>query len=300
MSALRWPAWADGRLVAPGAPALAADDAGFLHGLAVYDTVFVERGAPVALEAHLARLADAARALGIGPPPHEPARALAELVRALDERGAPARVLVRLTLARGAPGAGTTLVATARPWREPPAAGADVVLAQRRRVAGDPLARYKLAARPDLALARERARAVGADEALVLASEGDVLEGTVTNVFVLCDGALVTPPVERGCLPGIVRAQVLALARSEPPPGVRAVAEESVPIGLLERCDELWLSGTGGPLTAVRRVRGVRERLPGPAGAAFAALAGRLRAARAAGRGSGESERAARHGRSAD
>jgi branched-chain amino acid aminotransferase len=61
-------------------------------------------------------------------------------------------------------------------------------------------------------LARAEAEDLGADEALLLNSAGDVAEATSGNVFWLADGRLFTPPVTDGALAGVTRAWVLRLA----------------------------------------------------------------------------------------
>ncbi|MEE2859798.1 MAG: aminotransferase class IV [Paracoccus sp. (in: a-proteobacteria)] len=62
-----------------------------------------------------------------------------------------------------------------------------------------------------------RAALGGADEALLLNERGEVCEGTITNVFVRRDGALLTPPLSSGLLPGVLRRSLLqnGVAREE-------------------------------------------------------------------------------------
>jgi branched-chain amino acid aminotransferase len=61
-------------------------------------------------------------------------------------------------------------------------------------------------------LALKQAKAAGAHEALILDGRGAIVEGTTSNVFVVHEGALLTPPEEQGLLPGITRAHLLAVA----------------------------------------------------------------------------------------
>ena len=49
----------------------------------------------------------------------------------------------------------------------------------------------------------------GADEAIFANTSGMLCEGSATNVFVVIDGELVTPPLSAGCLDGVTRALVL-------------------------------------------------------------------------------------------
>ncbi len=60
--------------------------------------------------------------------------------------------------------------------------------------------------------ARERAREHGAIEVLFTDTDGALLEGAVSNLFVVIEGVLLTPPLTRPILPGVTRAAVLSLA----------------------------------------------------------------------------------------
>jgi para-aminobenzoate synthetase/4-amino-4-deoxychorismate lyase len=60
----------------------------------------------------------------------------------------------------------------------------------------------------------EARRASGAFEVAFVRSDGLVTEGSFTNIFVAKGGVLVTPPVDRGLLPGVLRAELLASGRA--------------------------------------------------------------------------------------
>jgi len=63
------------------------------------------------------------------------------------------------------------------------------------------------------ALAGDEARANGFDEAIVLTDDGHVAEGAASNIFVVRQGHLITPPVNDNILEGITRATIIELAR---------------------------------------------------------------------------------------
>ena len=63
-------------------------------------------------------------------------------------------------------------------------------------------------------LALRQAKLAGAQEALVVDAQGNVLEGSTSNVLAVTGDALVTPPVSVGILEGITRRHVLAAARA--------------------------------------------------------------------------------------
>jgi branched-chain amino acid aminotransferase len=62
-------------------------------------------------------------------------------------------------------------------------------------------------------LAKLEAINAGADDAVMLDDRGFVAETTSTNIFMVRDGVIATPPPTTGILPGITRAFVMRLAR---------------------------------------------------------------------------------------
>ena len=60
----------------------------------------------------------------------------------------------------------------------------------------------------------EAARVPGAFETIFLDPDGFVTEGSFTNVFVERDGRLLTPPLARGLLPGVLRARLIDEGRA--------------------------------------------------------------------------------------
>ena len=78
-----------------------------------------------------------------------------------------------------------------------------------------PLSRIKSVSCLDNVIARQEAAGYGADEALLLNTQGRLAEATIANLFLLIDGLLVTPSVDEGALPGVVRADLIAKFRAE-------------------------------------------------------------------------------------
>jgi 4-amino-4-deoxychorismate lyase len=76
----------------------------------------------------------------------------------------------------------------------------------------DPLLRHKTTRREIYETALAAAR--GADEVVFLNERDEVCEGARTNIFVERDGALLTPPVSCGLLPGVLRANLLAQGKA--------------------------------------------------------------------------------------
>jgi 4-amino-4-deoxychorismate lyase len=162
------------------------------------ETLLWDGGCYPRLGGHLARLTASAAALG-----HAHDRAA--VVRALAVApGAPLRV--RLTLGRAGDVAVTAAALTAVPaiWV--------LALAPQRIDSADPWLRHKTSRRA----LYDRARAAlpaGVDEWLFANERDEVCEGSITNLFYDAGDGLCTPPLRCGCLPGVLRAELLASGR---------------------------------------------------------------------------------------
>jgi branched-chain amino acid aminotransferase len=95
-------------------------------------------------------------------------------------------------------------------------------------------------------LAKTDAVLAGFDEAIFLNNDGHVAEGSGENLFVVKDGALVTPPLTANILPGITRSCIMQMAKDEL--GLETVER---PIGRAELylAEEVFLTGTAAHVT---------------------------------------------------
>jgi branched-chain amino acid aminotransferase len=111
-------------------------------------------------------------------------------------------------------------------------------------------------------LAQAEALRTGSDEAIFLNDSGFVADGWAHNIFVVQDGAVVTPPVSTGALPGITRETIMTLAAED---GL-AVQERDLVRTDLYLAGECFLSGTSAGLVPVISVDGrpVGAARPGP------------------------------------
>lgn len=91
----------------------------------------------------------------------------------------------------------------------------------------------------------------GFDEALVLTQEGHISEGSAMNVFMVRDGAVITPPVTENILEGITRKSAIELLRAEM---VVEVIERPIDRTEVYLCDEFFMTGTAAQITAVTQV----------------------------------------------
>ncbi|MBB3763027.1 aminodeoxychorismate synthase component I [Sphingomicrobium lutaoense] len=153
------------------------------------------------LEAHLERMMKSAAALGFAFDRHE---ARNELQAATF--GKPDARLVRLMLSPSG-----AMAIELRPFDPPSSQPLAVTIAPRSVRADDFRLRFKTSDRHFLDSARKDA---GTPEVLFEDEEGYLTEGSWTNLFVEKDGHLVTPPLKRGLLPGILRAELLASGRA--------------------------------------------------------------------------------------
>jgi branched-chain amino acid aminotransferase len=101
------------------------------------------------------------------------------------------------------------------------------------------------------ALAKSEAVESGFDEAIVLAVDGHVSEGSAENLFMLKDGVFVTPPVTDDILEGVTRQLLMKVIKEELN---KDVLERSIDRTELYTCDELLLCGTGAQISPVVEV----------------------------------------------
>lgn len=101
------------------------------------------------------------------------------------------------------------------------------------------------------ALAKSEAQENGFDEAIVLSTDGHVSEGSAENIFLVKEGAVITPPVTDDILEGITRKAVMTLVREELK---MPLIERSIDRTELYTCDELLLCGTGAQISPVVEV----------------------------------------------
>jgi len=247
-------------------------DHGMTVGDGVFETMRTHRGVPFALDRHLTRLARSAAGLGLALPDRALLeRAVTEVVAASIEP----ECRIRLTVTAGAgplgsgrsDGACTVIAATAP--LEPIAPVTDVITVPWVRNERSPLAGLKTTSYADNVVALARPKEAGASEAIFANTRGELCEGTGTNVFVVIDGRLLTPPLSSGCLAGVTRELVLECTDA---------VEETLPYDVLFSADEVFLTSTIREVQAVGRVGDhVVPAAPGPrshaAAAAFARIA---------------------------
>jgi branched-chain amino acid aminotransferase len=100
------------------------------------------------------------------------------------------------------------------------------------------------------ALARVEAIRAGFDEAIMLNTNGKVIEASAENIFIVKDGLLITPPITSGALNGITRDTVLAIAKEyNIPHEIRDITRDELYIA-----DEVFLTGTAAGIKPVSEI----------------------------------------------
>jgi branched-chain amino acid aminotransferase len=258
----------DGRMVELAQARIDPRDRGFLLGDGLFETMRADRGRVPFLDRHLDRLEAGAAVLGIPLPRSRDAIAEAcfEVLHA-NQLG-DSLAAVRLTLSRGpgprglAPPAdpAPTLLVAAALMADAAPAPARAVMSSIRRNEHSPLSRTKSLNYLDNVLALREACERGANEAILCNTAGRLACASAANLFLVRDGALLTPGLDEGVLPGITRAVLLETARDLGIPAEQVV----LPTSALERADEALLTNSLVGVRPVVEIDGERVGKGGP------------------------------------
>ncbi len=213
----------DGRLVDGDEARVSVLDRGFLYGDSVFEVFRTYGGVPFAETEHLERLVRSAERLMIPMPVS--IETLSSEVRATLDAAGGGDWYVRVVITRGtgpltydpSTASEPLRVIIAAPLSLPPAEyyerGVAVALMRASRPTDDARAAGAKASNylANL-LAVHEAKEKGAQEALVLGKDGQILEGASSNIFVVEEGRVRTPEPQPGILVGITRATVLRVA----------------------------------------------------------------------------------------
>jgi branched-chain amino acid aminotransferase len=256
--------WLNGQLLKESEARVSPFDHGFTVGDGVFETLVTYRGRPFALTRHWQRLARSAAGLGLPVPSQDE---LSAALNAVIEANQLPEARLRITVTGGraplgsAKGDGSaTVVVAAAPKPVWPRA-ADVVVVPWPRNERGALAGLKTTSYAENVVALAFAQSRGCDEAVFGNTRGDLCEGTGTNIFVVTDHGLRTPPLSSGPLAGVTREIVLEIVRQA---GIR-VAEETMPLDVLARADEAFLTSTTREVQPIATVDGKPlPHAPGP------------------------------------
>ena len=242
--------WLNGTLCPKKDAKISIDDRGFLLGDGVFETMRSYKGRVFRLDKHLTRLFDSLAIVHLSIP-----YTSVELGRAVNdtlEANQLQEAYIRLTVTRGQGGKGIdppetpspTIIIVARKFIPYPEQvyreGLTTGISEIKQNISSPTARIKSLNFLDHILARIEAKQKRLDEAILLNTGDFICEGTVSNIFIVRQGSLITPDRESGILPGVTREVIIDLALRE---GIR-IEERKVKPSELKEADECFLTNT--------------------------------------------------------
>jgi branched-chain amino acid aminotransferase len=245
--------WVDGDLVDPTGPSVSALDHAVTVGDGVFETAKIVDGRPFAISRHHRRLERSAAGLGL--PPVDLGLVDKGIAAVLD--GPPiafGRLRYSVTGGIGPLGSdrddsSLTHIVLAAPQARPPESGKLTVVPwtrnERSAVAG-----LKTTSYAENVVALARAKQEGAIEAVFANTRDELCECTGSNVFVVVDGVVLTPPVESGLLAGITRELTIEWGRAA---GID-IREEPLPLDVLQSADEVFITSSTKDILPIHAV----------------------------------------------
>jgi branched-chain amino acid aminotransferase len=226
-------------------PCIHHNDRGFTLGHGLFETILIKKGATPALDYHWRRLESSAPILGIALPfsYQELKSMLNDLIikNNLQDKLAGARVTIThgeaargiLPIQAPQPNFLMTVFECAAPSNKPFSA----CIVSTRKNEHTPAARVKSISYIDNILAKQEAMTQGYDEAILLNTASHVADGSISNVFMVKDNQVITPPVSDGALPGVIRSILLEEFNQD-----FSMVERSISPEELKLADEIFLT----------------------------------------------------------
>jgi len=253
-------------------------DHGFLYGEGVYETLRTYRQRPFLLERHLQRLRNSAGMMALGVPLTDAQlgdRIAGTVAHAIPVWPDGTEWYVRVLLTRGVgelsydPAVTPTpsVVIIVKPHVDPPAGlyteGVHAIVSSIvRNHPGTVNPMIKSNNLMNNALAMQEGITRGAFEVIMRNYHGELTECSMSNLFIVKDGAALTPPLSAGLLPGITRDCVFEIGRLASVPVREATLRDADLFG----ADEAFLTGTTREIMPIVKVddRAIGTGRPGP------------------------------------
>jgi branched-chain amino acid aminotransferase len=252
--------WINDRFVDADKAKVSVFDRGFMYGDGVFETMRSYAGVVFKLDEHIKRLYTSLAVLGIRPPCSK-ARLKAIVYETLKMNALKAAYIkVAVTRGEGRFGIGykdafrPNTVIVAKDFEGYPGwmfdRGISAGIAGIRQNEQSVLSRVKSLNFLTYIIARFEAKDMGYDEAILTNTKGDVAEAATSNIFLVKNGAVITPSLLSGILPGITRATALGIARRLGLP----VREKAVSCKDLLSADEVFLTNSLAEILPVTQV----------------------------------------------
>ncbi len=247
--------WLNGRLVSQSEALVPVSDRGLLSGHGVFETLRIYGGVPFAFTRHVKRLSVAANAIDVDlPDSQELFSAVSEVIEANSVVDGRLRITVTAGPEEG-DGSPTILITTVRLKSRP--RFADIAVTPWQRNEKGALTGIKSVSYGENLVALAWASQAGAEEAIFANTSGNLCEGATSNIFVVVDGKLCTPPLSAGCLPGVTRELIIPLMGCE---------EIDIPMEkFYSSVEEAFLTSSTREVQPIRSVNGkLVPDFPGP------------------------------------
>lgn len=252
--------WLNDELVDAQKATVSVFDHGFTVGDGAFETLKVVNTQPVALTRHIKRLVHSLNTIGIEFDKEDLLKkAINEVISANKSLGEIMRMRITYTSGVGPLGSDRTkdnftLVVAVSPesiWPDT----ALVITVSDPRNDKSILAGSKTTSYAQNAALLSVAKKQGAHEAIMPNTKGELCEGTGSNIFVVKDGQVMTPPLSGGCLGGITRALVIKWFD---------VKEVDLPMSVLKDVDEAFLTSSTRDIQPISNIDDRVLNAPGP------------------------------------
>jgi len=244
----------NGSIVPADEAKISVSDVGFLHGASVFTTMLAHNGTIFRFGRHLQRLMDTAALfeLCLDATPGSLRAGVAETLAANALAGA----RVRITLSPGPVGRDEpTTVITADALPDYPTQwyteGISVIVSSFRQMGGSPTTGVKTGCYFPRVLARQEAASKGAEEALWYTADNRLAEACFSNVFLVREGVVRTPPADTPVLVGVVQQAVLEICHAAQ---IEYDVKTPLTVDDMLAADEMFLTASCAGIRPVVRV----------------------------------------------
>jgi len=233
--------------------AVSIHDRGFTHGDGLFETMKAVDGEIIFYDEHIDRMLTGTMVIKIELP--YSSEAILDSCHKLLKENRLKNARIRITLSRGVPAKKTglptfndeyssTFLITVSPLspnlKELRKTGYRCTVSSIRRDESSPLSGIKCLSYLDNLYARHHARADGFDEAIILNTKGRVAECSMSNIFMVANGKIITPSLLEGQLLGVTEAKLIEAAKEK---GLK-IKRQRISLERLRQADEVFVTNS--------------------------------------------------------